>query len=206
MRVTESEFVKSVLKAEQLPKEGWPEFAFTGRSNVGKSSLLNALLRRKGLAKTSGTPGKTQTLNYFAVNRKIYFVDLPGYGYAKVPLDLKAQWNKFMQEYLRNRQELRMVTALVDSRHAPSPKDVDMLSLLGESEVPTLIVATKIDKVKRSERDRNINRIREGLELDESALVIPCSSETGEGIKEIWEVIGELAAAPQRQPEDDEAS
>jgi len=198
MRVTEADFIKSVLKADQLPKEGWPEFAFTGRSNVGKSSLLNALLRRKGLAKTSGTPGKTQTLNYFLVNKKIYFVDLPGYGYAKVPLDLKSQWNQFMQDYLRSRQELRLVVSLVDGRHAPSVKDIDMLTLLGEAEVPTLVVATKIDKVKRSERARNLNRIREDLGFDDDALIIPSSAETGEGLKEIWQVIAEWAEVPRR--------
>lgn len=203
MRVTEATFIKSVLKADQLPKEGWAEIAFTGRSNVGKSSLLNALLRRKGLAKTSGTPGKTQTLNYFAINRKFYFVDLPGYGYAKVPLSLKAQWNVFMREYLSTRTELRLACALVDGRHAPSDNDIAMLDLLATAEVPTLVVATKIDKVKRSERHRNLKRIREGLGLDEEALIVPCSSETGEGLKEIWGVIEEWVAAPQRELEAD---
>lgn len=192
MRVTSATFVKSVLKLDQLPKEGWPEIAFTGRSNVGKSSLLNALLRRKGLAKTSGTPGKTQTLNFFNVNEKFYFVDLPGYGYAKVPLSMKEQWSRIMLDYLRSREQLLLAAALVDSRHAPSAKDQEMISLLEEAEVPTLVIATKIDKVSKTQRHAQMKLLRTTLGLDDDALVIPCSAETAEGIKEIWRVISDV--------------
>ncbi len=177
---------------EQFPKGNRPEFAFSGRSNVGKSSLLNRMLNRKGMAKTSATPGKTQTINFFDVNERIYFVDLPGYGFAKVPADVKRQWNIVLHQYLTERKQLKLVVQLIDSRHSPTPKDLEMISLLDEAEVPTLIVATKIDKLTRSERDRNLREIRKVLELENDALVIPFSAETGEGVGPVWEVIDQL--------------
>ena len=191
MRVLSARYVKSAMQPEEYPRNGYPEFAFVGRSNVGKSTLLNALLRQKGLAKTSSTPGKTQTINYFEVNEKLYFVDLPGYGFAKVPKTLKAQWNRVMMSYLEDREPLRMVVALLDARHKPSDKDVHMLNLLEEAAVPTLLVATKIDKVKRSERNRNLVTIRKALDLEEEAIIVPFSAVTGEGTRELWEVIDE---------------
>jgi GTP-binding protein len=177
------------MRRDQYPRDGRPEIAFAGRSNVGKSSLMNALLKRKGLAKTSGTPGKTQTLNFFDINRRFYFVDLPGYGYAKVPKTVKAIWNAAMAEYLRERAPLRLVVQLLDSRHKVSDKDLDMIGLLAELELPTLLVATKIDKLKRGERAACLAHIREVLGLDEEALVIPTSSETGEGLPHVWNAI-----------------
>lgn len=196
MKVQSAAFLKSTIRLDQLPKDGRPEFAFAGRSNVGKSTLLNALMGRKGLAKTSGTPGKTQTLNYFDINGRVYFVDLPGYGYAKVPKDLKEQWNRVMIEYLRNREELRMVAALVDARHKPSALDLQMLELLEEAEKPTLVVATKIDKLKRSQRAGQMKLIRETLGLEQDALVLPFSGENGEGVRELWQVIDDVLAGP----------
>jgi len=189
MKVRTAKFLKSALKQEDYPRDHRPELAFVGRSNVGKSTLLNALLGRQGLAKTSSTPGKTQTINFFDVNGKVYLVDLPGYGYARVPKALKAQWNRVMVEYLRDREPLRMVAALVDARHEPTAQDHEMLSILEEAEVPTLVVATKIDKVKRSQRRKNLERVRRGLELDEDALVLPFSGVSKEGLKELWDVI-----------------
>lgn len=189
MQISSAKFVLSALDPEQYPRDRRPEFAFVGRSNVGKSTLLNTLLGKKGLAKTSGTPGKTQTLNFFDVNEKLYFVDLPGYGFAKVPKSMKETWNKVMMEYLRSREPLRMVASLVDSRHKPSPLDVEMLHLLEEAEVPTLVVATKIDKLKRSQRHRSLQLIRETLGLEKDMLVLPFSAETREGYKELWQVI-----------------
>lgn len=177
---------------EGCPGDGRAEFAFVGRSNVGKSSLMNALLGRRGLAKTSSTPGKTQTINFFDINESFYFVDLPGYGFAKVPVSVKNEWGRVMSEYLADREPLRLVAMLLDSRHKPTEKDLEMLGLLDDAEVPTLIVATKVDKLKRSERKRNLNRIREVLELDEEALIVPFSAETGEGRRELWSVIEEL--------------
>lgn len=192
MKITSAQFVKSAMAPDQYPKDGRPEIAFVGRSNVGKSSLLNALLRKRGLAKTSGTPGKTQTVNFFDVNSQFYFVDLPGYGYAKVPLKVKEEWGRVMTAYLRERDPLRMAVALLDSRHEPSPQDDEMLALLEDAEAPTLVVATKVDKLKRSERSRNLDRIRRALDFDEEALILPFSAETGEGRDELWSIIGEM--------------
>ena len=193
MKATSATFVKSAMAPDQYPADGRPEFAFVGRSNVGKSSLLNVLLGRKGLAKTSSRPGKTQTVNFFNVNDRIYFVDLPGYGYAKVPVQVKDQWGKVMTAYLQDRAPLRLALQLVDARHKPSEKDDEMLDLLEKARVPTLVVATKIDKVKRSERAKNLRRIRETLRLDDDAVVLPFSSVTKDGVKELWRVIDELS-------------
>lgn len=189
MKVVTAQFVKSALRQEDYPKDRRPEIAFVGRSNVGKSSLLNGLLRRKGLAKTSATPGKTQTINFFDINGKIYFVDLPGYGFAKVPKALKDEWNRVMTEYLKNREPLRLAVLLIDSRHDPSPLDEHMLDMLEAAETPTLLVATKIDKVGKSRRTAQLNGIRRGLGLDQDAEIIPFSAETGEGVRLLWEII-----------------
>lgn len=195
MKLKHAEFLKSALKPEDLPRENRPECAFVGRSNVGKSSLLNTILGRKALAKTSGTPGKTQTLNFYDINGNIFFVDLPGYGFAKVPIALKEQWNYYMLRYLQEREQLKLVVLLVDARHKPSPLDISMLEILDEAEVPTLIVATKVDKLKQSERVTCLNDIRTTLELDEEAAIIPFSSTTKEGVGALWSVIGEQLSA-----------
>jgi len=189
MKITHAAYLKSALRLEDCPKDGRPEVAFCGRSNVGKSSLLNTLLGRKGMAKTSKRPGKTQTLNFFDVNQKLYLVDLPGYGFAKVSLSLKKEWSAAMLRYLREREELCLVVHLIDSRHKPSPLDHEMLDLLDEAQKPTLLVATKFDKLKQSERKPNITRIREDLGLDDAAVLIPFSSETNTGHKELWRYI-----------------
>jgi GTP-binding protein len=196
LKIINAAFLKSTIQTAQFPKDGRPEFAFAGRSNVGKSTLLNALMGRKGLAKTSSTPGKTQTLNFFDINSQLYFVDLPGYGYAKVPKDLKAQWNRVMLDYLRNRKELCMVAALIDARHKPTELDIQMIDLLDDAEKPTLIVATKIDKLKRGQRAKQMKLIRESLGLDEDALVLPFSGVSGKGVRELWQVIDDILAGP----------
>lgn len=187
-------FIKSVYKLDDCPKGDRPEIAFVGRSNVGKSSLLNCLIGKKGLAKTSARPGKTQALNFFLLDEKSHLVDLPGYGFAKVPLKLKEEWGRVMFAYLQEREQLAMVVHLVDARHAPTNQDIDMLSILDEAQVPTLIVATKFDKLKNSERKKNIKRIRDTLELDDEAVILPFSSETGEGRKELWSYISDFLA------------
>ncbi len=197
MKITSAEFRLSAMLPEQCPKDGRPEFAFVGRSNVGKSSLLNTLLARKGLAKTSGRPGKTQTLNFFDINNKFYFVDLPGYGFAEVPVAVKENWGRVMAAYLQERPPLRLVVLLVDARHKPSENDQEMLDLLEDAGVPTLVVATKYDKLKKSEQKPNLARIRETLGLDADALVVPFSCITKEGGKEIWRVVDELLKSPQ---------
>jgi len=192
MRIDTVEFVKSALRPEEYPRDGHPEIAFVGRSNVGKSTLLNALLNRRGIARTSSTPGKTQTINFFDINGKFYFVDLPGYGFAKVPRQLKEHWLRVMTQYLLERAALRLVVALVDARHEVSPKDADVLHLLEDAERPTLVVATKIDKLKRGQRKRHLDRIRAGLGLDQDAMVVPFSGVTREGAPQLWRVIDTL--------------
>ncbi len=192
MIVQDVKYVKSALYPEDFPKDRRPEVAFIGRSNVGKSSLLNALLKRKGLAKTSSTPGKTQTINFFDVNGKIYFVDLPGYGYAKVPKSMKDAWNKCMMNYLQKREPLKLIVALMDGRHKPSNNDLHMLELLEEAEIPTIIIATKVDKLSKKERQQNVRRIEQVLELEEAGCVLPFSSLTREGVKELWQVIDDV--------------
>ncbi|MFP6597522.1 MAG: ribosome biogenesis GTP-binding protein YihA/YsxC [Candidatus Hydrogenedentota bacterium] len=192
MNAQQVTFVKSVYALSECPKGDIPEIAFVGRSNVGKSSLLNCIINRKGLAKTSSRPGKTQALNFFLMESQCHFVDLPGYGYAKVPLKMKEDWNRVMFSYLQEREQLGLVIHLVDARHKPTEKDLDMLSILDGAEVPTLIVATKIDKLKRGERKKNLKRIQETLELDDEAVIIPFSSETGEGRNELWTYIGDF--------------
>ena len=197
MRITQAEYLKSAMHAADFPNDHRPEIAFVGRSNVGKSSLLNALLGKKGLAKTSGTPGKTRTLNFFSVNEKYYFVDLPGYGFAKVPLKVKDEWGKALIEYLETRRTLELVVLLVDSRHEPSGLDLEMLELLDEVERPVLVVATKADKLKQGERAKLVRQLRAGLGLDSDAEVVAVSAETGMGLKDLWDildsVLGKLA-------------
>jgi GTP-binding protein len=189
MKVISATYLKSAMRPDQFPRDRRPEIAFAGRSNVGKSSLLNKLLNRRGLAKTSGTPGKTQTVNFFDVNSRFYFVDLPGYGYAKVPKAFKAKWRRVMTDYLVRREPLRLVVHLLDVRHPPADTDLDMIELLEEAQKPTLIVATKLDKLKRGQRAPHLRQIRQALDLDEDALVVPFSAITGEGVRPVWDVI-----------------
>jgi GTP-binding protein len=190
MQVHSARFVLSALDPSHYPRDRRPEFAFVGRSNVGKSTLLNTLLGRKTLAKTSSTPGKTQTINFFDINEKIYLVDLPGYGFAKVPKAMKDTWNKVMVEYLSNREPLRMVGVLVDARHKPSALDLDMLHILEEAAVPTMIVATKFDKLKQSQRKKSLKLIGDTLGVGAEA-ILPFSGVSREGVKDLWHVIDE---------------
>lgn len=189
MKITSADFLKSAAHPDQFPRDRRPEVAFVGRSNVGKSSLLNRLLGRKNLAKTSSTPGKTRTVNFFDINGVLYFVDLPGYGFAKVPKSVKEKWDALMLSYLKERPPLRLVIQLIDIRHAPTPKDVEMIDFLAEAEVPTLLVATKSDKLSAKQRENALRTIRKDLELDQTAMIIPFSSITGEGVKPLWDTI-----------------
>jgi GTP-binding protein len=191
MKILSASFVKSALRPEHYPRDGRPEVAFVGRSNVGKSTMLNTLLRRKGLAKTSKTPGKTQTVNFFDINGALYFVDLPGYGYARVSKAMQQKWAHILTDYLIGRPPLRLIVQLVDSRHAPGANDHHLLELVERAEVPTVLVATKWDKLKASERARCLDSLRTHLDLDEDALIIPFSSLTKEGIPVLWDVIEE---------------
>ncbi len=177
----------------RLPENDKVEFAFIGRSNVGKSSLINALLNRKSLARTSSQPGKTQTINYYRINNEMYFVDLPGYGYAKVSKELKKKWEKMTDRYFRTSKMLRVVFMLADIRHDPSDLDADMYKKLYALGFSPIIIATKSDKIKKSQLAGKVSQIIKVLNTEEGTPVIPFSAVTGEGKEEILEYISEYA-------------
>jgi GTP-binding protein len=191
MKVTSAEYIKSALEPKDFPRDRLAEFAFAGRSNVGKSSLLNRLLNRKGLAKTSKSPGKTRTINFFRVNDRMYFVDLPGYGYARVSKSLRHTWGRMITSYLTGREELRFVAQLIDARHPPTRNDHELLELLAEAEVPTLLVATKVDKISKTQLQSSLATIRREFQLDGEAVIVPVSSVTGAGIRELGDLVDE---------------
>ena len=172
-----------------LPQNDKIEVAFAGKSNVGKSSLINALLNRKSLARVSATPGKTQTINFYNINEEMYLVDLPGYGYAKVSEQEKIQWGKLIERYLNKSQQLKAVFLLVDIRHAPSANDAMMYEWIVSQGYHPIIIATKLDKIKRSQIAKNVKSLKEGLHLVPGTKVIPFSSETKQGRDEVWELI-----------------
>ena len=172
-----------------IPDHDKMELAFAGRSNVGKSSLINSLMNRKSLARTSGKPGKTQTINFYNINNLLYFVDLPGYGYAKVAKDVKDKWAKMIENYLIHSKKLRLILLLVDIRHEPSKNDTLMYHRVMNYGFHPIIIATKADKIKRSQRDKHIKMIKKTLNTVEGTPVIPFSVMTKEGKEEIWEYI-----------------
>ena len=176
----------------KLPDTGRPEIAFAGKSNVGKSSLINGLLNRKALARTSSQPGKTQTINFYNVNDFMYLVDLPGYGYAKVPETEKAKWGKMVENYLHTSKKLKAVFLLIDIRHDPSANDRMMYEWMVYQGFAPIIIATKLDKIKRSQVQKNIKAIREGLSVKPGTAIIAFSAETKQGRDEIWEQIDAL--------------
>lgn len=184
-----AEFIISAVKTEQYPEDSLPELAVSGRSNVGKSSLINKFVNRKNLAKVGRTPGKTQTINFFNMNDEWYLVDLPGYGFAKVPLKMRAQWGKMMQTYFRTRRNLKGVIQLVDIRHKPTEEDKMMVNMLYENEIPALVVATKADKISRGQRPKYLKIIAEELEMQDWKYIIPFSSEDGTGLLELHEAV-----------------
>lgn len=173
----------------KLPENDLPEIAFAGKSNVGKSSLINGLLNRKALARTSSQPGKTQTINFYNVNKSLYFVDLPGYGYAQVSMEIRAKWGEMIERYLNSSKQLKKVFLLVDIRHAPSENDCVMYNWIVDNGYEPIIIATKLDKIKRSQLQKNIKIIKEKLELVPGTRVIPFSAQTKQGRDEIWDVI-----------------
>lgn len=173
----------------KLPENQLPEFAFAGKSNVGKSSLINVLMNRKALARTSSQPGKTQTINFYNINDTLYFVDLPGYGYAKVSLEVKAKWGKMIENYLKKSAVLKLVFLLADIRHEPSENDRLMYRWVIHNGYRPVVIATKLDKLKRSQVAKQVKIIREGLEMEKEDILIPFSAETRQGREEIWELI-----------------
>ena len=176
MIIKEAELEAVAVKASQYPADDTPEIAFAGRSNVGKSSLLNLLTNRKSLARVSGSPGKTRTINFYRVNKQFRIVDLPGYGYAKVSKSMSKDWGPMMEEYFQKRQGLKKVIQLVDIRHAPSAQDVQMYEYLRHYGFDGIVVATKADKVSRNEMQKCISVIRKTLQLNPEDIVIPISS------------------------------
>ena len=173
----------------KLPENSLPEIAFAGKSNVGKSSLINALMNRKSLARTSSQPGKTQTINFYKINDELYFVDLPGYGYAKVSAETKAKWGKMIERYLHKSKQLRLVFLLIDIRHEPHQNDHTMYHWIVENGFQPIIIATKLDKINRSQVDKQVKLIRQALEVVPDTPIIPFSSVTKQGRDEIWEFI-----------------
>ena len=176
----------------KLPDTGMPEVAFAGKSNVGKSSLINGLMNRKSLARTSGQPGKTQTINFYKVNGEMYLVDLPGYGYAKVSQAEKEKWGKMIEKYLHTSKNLKAVFLLIDIRHEPSANDRQMYDWILHNGYEPIIIATKLDKLKRSQVQKHLKIVREGLQVKKGTAVIAYSAETKQGREEIWELIDSL--------------
>ncbi len=173
----------------KLPENEFPEIAFAGKSNVGKSSLINGLLNRKSLARTSSSPGKTQTINFYNINKELYFVDLPGYGYAKVSMEIRNKWGKMIEKYLNTSKQLKTVFLLIDIRHAPGENDITMYDWIVANGYRPVIIATKLDKIKRSQKDKCIKIIKEKLKLTADTKIIPFSAVSKQGKEEIWNLI-----------------
>ena len=178
----------------KLPDNTLPEFAFAGKSNVGKSSLINGLLNRKSLARTSSQPGKTQTINYYNINHDLYFVDLPGYGYAQVSVEIRAKWGKMVERYLHTSKQLRLVFLLIDIRHEPSENDCIMYDWIVKNGYEPVIIATKLDKIKRSQIQKNLKIIRQKIQPVERTIIIPFSAQTKQGKEEILQLIEDRIA------------
>lgn len=190
MKIRNIEFLTSAVKKEQYPKD-LPQIAFVGRSNVGKSSMINTLLNRKNIARVSQTPGKTRTINFFEINKEFVFVDLPGYGYAKLSRQETANWGKIMDEYFKKCKELEHIFVLLDIRHNPKEDDIKMVDYIRYNNIPLSIIATKADKLTRSEQNKSIKNISERLEVDRSNIFM-ISSLKKYGQNEIWEYIEKI--------------
>ncbi|MDN6129584.1 MAG: ribosome biogenesis GTP-binding protein YihA/YsxC [Tetragenococcus koreensis] len=192
MKVHAAEIVISAVSKKQYPKSALAEIALAGRSNVGKSSFINTLIDRKKLARTSSKPGRTQTINFYLIENKFHFVDLPGYGYAKVSKQERAKWGEMIDEYFANRKQLQAVVSLIDMRHDPSEGDIQMYDFLKYYNFPVIVVATKADKVAKNKREQQISRIKEILDFDENDRFVVFSTVTKEGKEEAWKAIEEF--------------
>ncbi|MBX0358898.1 ribosome biogenesis GTP-binding protein YihA/YsxC [Halobacillus sp. Nhm2S1] len=186
MKVNSADIVISAASKKQYPKTPIPEIALAGRSNVGKSSFINRMIQRKNLARTSSKPGKTQTLNFYIINDKFHFVDVPGYGYAKVSKKERAKWGEMMEEYFAEREQLKATALIIDIRHKPTEDDQLMYDYLKHFELPVMVIATKLDKIKKGQRKKQLKMIFDVLEMEEEDALIPFSSETGEGKDVAW--------------------
>lgn len=192
MKIKSAELELVLGPTSKMPSNSLPEVAFAGKSNVGKSSLINALLNRKSLARTSGQPGKTQTINFYNVNKEIYFVDLPGYGYAKVSESEKKRWGVMIENYLNSSDMLRVVFLLIDIRHAPSANDIKMYEWITYVGFEPVIIATKSDKLKRSQIDKHIKQIREGLSASKDTIIVPFSSVSKQGVDTVLDFCDQI--------------
>jgi GTP-binding protein len=190
MKVISAEFVKSAVTRKDYPGESLPEVAFAGRSNVGKYSLINTLLNKKNLARISSTPGRTQTINFFKINQKIFFVDLPGYGFAHVPMEVRKKWRPMVEEFLKDDSRLRLVILIVDVRRDPNPEDATLLEWFRHYSLNFLVVMTKVDKVSRNEAGKRKQDLQRFFGLQDEE-IIPFSAVTGEGREKIWKRIEE---------------
>ncbi|MEG0449022.1 MAG: ribosome biogenesis GTP-binding protein YihA/YsxC [Lysinibacillus sp.] len=189
MKVHNVELVISAVRPEQYPEDGLPEFALAGRSNVGKSSFINRMIGRKSMARISSKPGKTQTLNFYKIEEKLFFVDVPGYGYAKVSKTEREAWGKMIERYIAGREILKAVVQIVDLRHPPTTDDCMMYDFLKHYNIPCIIVATKADKIPKGKWDKHKKVVRETLNMDKSDDLILFSSEKGLGFEEAWKAI-----------------
>jgi GTP-binding protein len=194
MKIISAKCVVSAVGPGQYPKEGYPEIAMVGRSNVGKSSLINSMCARRGLARTSGSPGKTRTINYFEINGQMYLVDLPGYGYAEASKEKRREWGGFITKYLQNCANLSLIIHLIDLRHDPMKNDIEASKWLLGLKIPYVIVGTKADKIARGRRAAHIAAIRRGLDLPSDVPALIYSSETGEGRDELWRHVRHVLA------------
>lgn len=178
----------------KLPENIFPEFAFAGKSNVGKSSLINAIMNRKSYARTSAQPGKTQTINFYNINEEFYLVDLPGYGYARVSMETKAKWGKMIERYLQRSQQLKAVFLLIDIRHDPSANDRDMYEWIVQNGFEPIIIATKSDKISRGQIDKHLKAIRVGLKTRPGTILIPFSALNKNGLEQVYEILDNYLA------------
>ncbi|PKG21667.1 ribosome biogenesis GTP-binding protein YihA/YsxC [Niallia nealsonii] len=193
MKVTSAEIVISAVKPNQYPESDIPEFALAGRSNVGKSSFINKMLGRKALARISSKPGKTQTLNFYLINEILHFVDVPGYGYAKVSKKEREAWGKMLETYFTTRDQLRAVILITDLRHPPTKDDVLMYEFLKHYNIPCVIIATKADKISKSQWQKHLKVTKETFDLSDKDYLLLFSSETGEGKDKVWSLLQHLA-------------
>ncbi|HLR11581.1 MAG TPA: ribosome biogenesis GTP-binding protein YihA/YsxC [Sporosarcina sp.] len=189
MKVHNVEMIMSAVKPEQYPEEGYPEFALAGRSNVGKSSFINRMISRKSLARTSSKPGKTQTLNFYKIEEQLFFVDVPGYGYAKVSKKEREAWGKMIEQYLTQREQLKAVLLIVDVRHSPTEDDCLMYDFLVHYNIPAIVIATKADKISKGKLAKHVKIVKEQLDMRSSDPLIPFSSESGMGMEQAWKEI-----------------
>lgn len=186
MKVHNVEMIGSFVREEQFPEDGLPEFALAGRSNVGKSSFINRMIGRKAMARISSKPGKTQQLNFYRIEEQLYFVDVPGYGYAKVSKSERAAWGKMIEKYFMGREQLRAVVLIVDIRHNPTGDDQMMYDFLKHYNIPVIVIATKADKIPKGKWDKHKKNVREVLEMEKEDPLIVFSSEKGLGLEQVW--------------------